>query len=88
MIGQQVLYSHALANTYRSTSIPQVIQAISPVMYSGEANHEGTLEVDDLCKQPFLCHLNNISICGMLSIQPKAHDPKQNSLFKLYLASD
>ena len=26
------------------------IQAISPVIYSGEANHEGTLEVDDLCK--------------------------------------
>ena len=50
MIGHQVQYSCALAGTYRSTSVPQVIQAISPVAYSGEANHEGTLEVDDLCK--------------------------------------
>ena len=38
------------------------------------------LEVDDLCKRLFLYHLNNISIFDMLSIQPKAHDPEQNSL--------
>ena len=79
--------SQTLAGTYRSISVPQAIQAISPSAYSSGANHEGTLEVDDLCKQLFLCRLNNISICGMLSIQPKAHDPEQNSSFKSYLDS-
>ena len=79
-MGHQVQYSHALANTYRSTSVAQVIQAISPIAYSGEANHEVTLEVDDLCKLLFLYCLNKISTCNMLSIQPKAHDSEQNSL--------
>ena len=50
MIGNWIQYSYALAGTYRLTSVPQVIQAISPSGYSGEGTHEGTLEVDDLCK--------------------------------------
>ena len=87
MIGNWVQYFHTLASTNRSTSVFQVIQAISPVAYSGKANHEGTLKVDGLCKLPFLCCSNNISIHDMLSIQPKAHNPKWNSSVKLYLAS-
>ena len=87
MIGHRVHYSYALTDIYRSTLFPQVIQAISPIAYSDEANYGGTLEVDDLCKLPFLCCLNIILICSMLSIQPKAHNPKQNSFLKLCLAS-
>ena len=50
MIGHWVQYSRALVSTYRSTSFPQVTQAISPDAYSGKASHIGILEVDDLCK--------------------------------------
>ena len=72
MTGHWVPCTYALASTYRLTSVPQLIQAISPIAYSGEANYEGTLEVDDLCKLPFLCHLNNISICSMLKYVAKS----------------
>ena len=81
MIGHWVQYSHALVGTYRSASVLQVIQAILPGAYSGERNYVNTLEVDDLYKLPFLCHLISISTCNMLNMQPKAHDPKHNSLF-------
>ena len=87
MIEHRVQYPGSLPGTYRSNSVPEVIQAILPIIYSGETNHEGTLEVDDLHKQPFFWCLNNISICNMLSIQPKAHDPEQNSSLKSCLAS-
>ena len=76
MIRHQVQCSLTLAGTYRSTSVPQGIQAISPAAYSGEAYREGTLEIDDLCKQLFLCQLKSISICDMLSIRPKAYNPE------------
>ena len=87
MIGHRVQFSCTLAGTCRSTSVLKVIQTISPFAYSSEANYEGTLEFDDLCKQAFFCHLNNISIGNMLSIQPKVYVPKWNSLLKLCLAS-
>ena len=61
---------------YIATSVPQVIQAIKPVAYSGEASYEGTLEVYDLCKLQFLYYLGNISTCNMLSIQPQTHNPE------------
>ena len=76
MIGHRVKYSHALASTYRATLVPQVIQAITPVFYSGGDNYKGTLEVDDLCKHPFFSHLYNISICDILSVQSKADNPE------------
>ena len=50
MIRHWVQYFCALASTCRLASVPQVIQAILPVAYLGKANHEGTLEVEDLCK--------------------------------------
>ena len=86
MIRYWVKYSHTLAGTYRSPSVPQVFQTSSPIVYLGRANHEGTLEGYNLCKRLFLCHLNNISIPSMRSMQPKAHDPEQKSLLKSCLA--
>ena len=80
MIGHQVQYSHTLAGTYRSTSVPQVIQAISTVAYSGDTYYKGALGVDELCTQPYL--LNNISIYDMLGIQLKAYNPEQKSSLK------
>ena len=50
MIEHWVQCSRTLTSTHRSTSVPQVIQAISLITYLGEANYEGTLEVDVLCK--------------------------------------
>ena len=74
-----VQYSCALVGTYIPTSVPQVTQVILPIAYSGEASHEGTVEVDDLCKLKFLCCPSNITTCYMLSIQPRVFYPKQNS---------
>ena len=51
MIGHWVQIFCTLVGTGRLTSFPQVIQAISPITYLGEANHESIVEVDDLSKQ-------------------------------------
>ena len=80
-----VWYSHTLVGTCILILILQVTQAIKSIVYLGEANYEDTLEVNDLYKLPFFCHLSNIYTCDMLSIQTKVYDPEKNSLLMQYL---